>query len=144
MIVAASGEMTALLEELSAVARIEGGRYEPNLVATDTLALAREAVPDAQGTGAPLETDATAVVGALSSLAACARKHGGAERVDATVDGADIRLAPIPPRCAAVIMGEELKDLGAAVAQRVLDANGASVQLDGTELRISFAAASGS
>jgi signal transduction histidine kinase len=140
MIVAASTEMTALLEELSTAARIEDGRYEPALAPADTLELAAEAVPGATGDGATVETDASAAVGALAALAACARKHGGVESVAAEVEGSEVRLSPIDPGCAAVITGEQLKDLGAAVAGRVLGALGADVQLEGTVLRISFAA----
>jgi len=144
MIAAASSEMTTLLEELSAAARIEDGRYEPTLVPVDTLALASEALPGAHGEGTTVQTDASAAVGALAALAACARRHGGADSIDAFVDGREVRLSPIEPACAAVITGEQLKDLGAAVAQRVLRALDADVQLDGTVLRISFAAGSSS
>jgi signal transduction histidine kinase len=144
MIVAASGELTDLLEELAIVARIEGGRFEPVLAPADTLELAREAVPGAAGSGTEIETDGSAVVRSLTAFADCARKHGGVESVSAVVDGTDVRLSPIEPRCAGVIMGDELKDLGAAVAQRVVRALGGSVQLDGTELRISLATSPGS
>ena len=144
MIVAASGEMTDLLEELAVVARIEAERYEPVLAPVDTLELVREALPGTEGQGVEVETDRAAVVRSLIAFADCARKHGGVEAVSAVVDGADVRLSPIEPRCAGVIMGDELKDLGAAVAHRVLRALHAEVQLDGEELRISLAASPGS
>ena len=144
MIVAASSEMTDLLEELAIVARIEGGRFEPVLAPADTLELAREAVPGADGSGMEIETDGSAVVRSLTAFASCARRHGGVESVSAVVDGSDVRLSPIEPGCAGVIMGDELKDLGAAVAQRVLRALHAEVQLEGTELRISLATIPGS
>src|SRR5258708_23150739 len=77
MIVAASGEMTELLEELAVVARIEGGRFTPVLAPADTLDLAREAVAGAEGNGVEIETDGSAVVRSLAAFADCARKHGG-------------------------------------------------------------------
>src|ERR1035437_7691152 len=43
MIAAASSQMAELLDELSLVARIEAGRYEPALREADTLALAHAA-----------------------------------------------------------------------------------------------------
>src|SRR3989442_9479033 len=43
MIDAASRQLAELLDELGLAARIEGGRYEPNLRAIDTLELARTA-----------------------------------------------------------------------------------------------------
>ncbi|MHB8642610.1 MAG: sensor histidine kinase [Gaiellaceae bacterium] len=144
MIAAASSELTDLLEELAVVARIEAGRYEPLLAPANTLELAREALPGAEGSGAQIETDGSAVVRSLHAFAECARKYGGAGAVSAVVDGTDVRLSPIEPGCAGVIMGDDLKDLGAAVAHRVVTALGGSVQLDGTELRISLATSPGS
>ena len=43
MIDAASTQLGELLDELSLLARIQSGRYEPRLVAVDSLELAREA-----------------------------------------------------------------------------------------------------
>ena len=43
MIEAATAQLAELLEELSLVARIEGGRFEPRLEEADSLVLAREA-----------------------------------------------------------------------------------------------------
>src|SRR5919198_5158566 len=57
MIIAASEQMTELLEELGLAARIEGDRYEPVLVEVDTLELARAAAADAAGTGTTVTTD---------------------------------------------------------------------------------------
>jgi signal transduction histidine kinase len=139
MIVAASEEMTVLLEELSLAARIESGRYEPSLVPADTLELAREAVAGASGEGATIATDATAVVRALGDLVRCARKHGGVDSVAVRVDGRTIAIEPVNELARPVILGEQLKDLGAAVATSLLRALGAEVQLDGETLRVAFA-----
>jgi signal transduction histidine kinase len=144
MIVAAAEEMTVLLEEVSLAARIESARYDPSLAPADTLELAREGVPDADGVGATVATDVTAVPRALGDLARCARKHGGVENVSVHVDGPVVTISPVNEAARPVILGEQLKDLGAAVATRVLRALGAEIQLDGETLSVRFAAGSGS
>ena len=85
MIIAASEQMTELLEELGLAARIAGERYEPVLAEVDTLELARAAVPDADGTGTTVTTDPPTVqrsLAALARLRAQARRRpvGGAAR----------------------------------------------------------------
>jgi len=139
MIIAASEQMTELLEQFGLAARIAGARYEPVLVDVDTLDLARGAVADADGTGTTITTDAPTVQRALGSLAECARKHGGVDAVAVTVDGNELTLTPITARAAPVIVGEELKDMGAAVAVLALRGLGGSVELAGEELRIRLA-----
>ena len=139
MIIAASEQMTELLEQFGLAARIAGARYEPVLVDVDTLDLARGAVADADGTGTTITTDAPTVQRALGSLAECARKHGGVDAVALTVDGNELTLAPITARAAPVIVSAELKDMGAAVAVLALRALGGSVELAGEELRIRLA-----
>jgi signal transduction histidine kinase len=136
MIIAASEQMTELLEEFGLAARIAGGRYEPVLVDVDTLDLARAAVPDADGTGTTITTDPPTVQRALVLLAECARKHGGVDKVTLRVDGAELALAPVTEAAAPVILGEELKDLGAAVAVSAVRALGGSVERVGEELRV--------
>src|SRR5437870_3796109 len=80
----ASGQLADLLEELSLAARIEGGRYDPALQETDSLALASAGAAElepglvsVEGTGAPVAVDVPAVERALRSLARCALRHGG-------------------------------------------------------------------
>ena len=53
-----------------------------------------------------------------------------------SVHGSQLELAPITPASAPVVLGEDLRDLGAAVAVRLLRAQGGSVELDGETLRI--------
>ena len=60
----------------------------------------------------------------------------GSSRCELSVDGAQLELAPITPASAPVVLGEDLRDLGAAVAVRLLRAQGGSVELDGETLRI--------
>jgi signal transduction histidine kinase len=129
MIVEASLQMTELLEKLALVARIEAGRYEPLLAEVDTLALARAAVPDADGEGTTVETDPPTIERALAALAECARKHGAVPAVTIRVDGPELTLTPVNEQAAPVIVGEQLKDLGAAVAVRSIRALGGSVEL---------------
>lgn len=136
MIIAASEQMTELLEELGLAARIEGERYEPVLADVDTLELARAAVPGADGTGTTITTDPPTLQRALTLLAVCARKHGGVESVSLHVDGRDVTLEPVTEGAAPVILGQNLKDLGAAVALISIRALGGSVEIEGEQLLI--------
>src|SRR5215212_200817 len=140
MIVAASEQMRELLETLSVAVRIEGGRYDPVLTEVDTLEAARAAAEHvdgarAEGSGETIESDVDALQRSLAALALCAHRHGGVPEVTLTVSGRDIAIAPIG-EAAAVIVGEDMKDLGAAVAVRALRARGGSVAVDGDTLRL--------
>ena len=128
----------ALLLLLALAARIEASRYEPVLVEVDTLTLARAAVPDAQGEGATVVTDPPTVERSLVALADCAKKHGGVPAITLRVDGSELTLAPVNEQAAPVILGDDLRDLGAAVAMRAIRALGGSVELSGEDLRISL------
>lgn len=136
MIIAASEQMTELLEEVGLAARIAGDRYEPVLVEVDTLELARAVLPEADGTGTTITTDPPTVRRSLASFAECARRHGGVDTVTLEVNGAELKLAPVTAAAAPVILGEELKDLGAGVALRAIRALGGSVELAGEQLLI--------
>jgi signal transduction histidine kinase len=140
MIAAAAAQMTDLLETLSIAARIEGGRYEPGEIETDTLEVARAAAGEverasAAGRGETLETDKEALTRALAAFASAAQRHGGAEEVTLHVDGRMVTISPIGP-AGAILLGEELRDLGAAVAVRTVEALGGSVEVDGDSLRV--------
>ena len=136
MIIAASEQMTELLEELGLAARIAGDRYEPVLVEVDTMELARAAVPEAEGSGTTITTDPPTVQRSLALLAVCARRHGGVDDVRLQVDGTQLTLSPITANAAPVILGEELKDLGAAAARRIVEALGGSLVLGGDRLLV--------
>jgi len=143
MIEAASGQLAELLEELSLAARIEGGRYDPALQEADSLQLVRSAVEplesglvSVEGEGAPVHADVAAAERALRALVRCALRHGGLDHVSVRVEGAEVAIEPITPASAPVVLGEDLRDLGAAVAVRVLRALGGEVQLDGETLRV--------
>jgi signal transduction histidine kinase len=143
MIEAAAGQMVELLDELGLAARIEGGRYEPSLREVDTLELARGAADElgedrvrAGGEGATVRVDAEATERAVSALARCALRHGGLELVDVNAAGTEVRISPITPASAPVVLGEDLRDLGAAVAVRLVRALGGSVELAGETLHV--------
>ena len=136
-------QMTELLEKLALAARIEASRYEPVLVEVDTLTLARAAIPQAQGEGVTVVTDPPTIERALVALAECAKKHGGVSTVTLRVDGFELTLAPVNEQAAPIILGEELRDLGAAVALRAIGALGGSVELSGEDLRINLNGGSG-
>ena len=146
MIDAASAQLAELIDELSLVARIESGRYEPTPREANTLELARAAAArlgeervHVAGSGVGIETDADAVERGLAALFQSALRHGGFESVEAEVDGAEIRLSPVTPASAPVVLGEDLRDLGAAVAVRLVRRLGGSVAIDGETLEIRLA-----
>jgi signal transduction histidine kinase len=134
LIDAASGELVTLLDLLSLAARIDGGRYDPIVREADSLELAPEG---ASGVGAAVNVDPEAVAAALSSLARAAARHGGVE-VSITVDGPRISIEPVVAGAGRVVLGEEQKDLGAAVAVRLIHALGGDVTLEGERLTVSL------
>jgi signal transduction histidine kinase len=146
MIDSASAQIAELIDELSLGARIEGGRYDPVRGSANTIDLARAAAEElgeervaVAGEGAEIEVDVNASRRAVASLAQCALRHGGLERVELTVEGEELRLAPITPASAPVVLGEDLRDLGAAIAVRLIRAQGGSVALEGDTLKVRLA-----
>ena len=143
MIDAASAQLAELVDELSLAARIESGRYEPTLREAQTLELAQAAAArlgeervQVTGAGAALETDAEAVERGLAALFQSALRHGGLERVDVEVEGVEIRLSPVTAASAPVVLGDDLRDLGAAVAVRLVDHLGGKIFVEGQTLTI--------
>jgi signal transduction histidine kinase len=134
----ASEELVGLLDQVSLAARIEGGRYEPVLREVDSLELARAALAGATGTGGPVQVDIEAVERALAALARAASRHGGVD-VGVTVAGRELSFAPVTAEAAPIVLGEDLKDLGAAVAVRLVRALGGEVALDGERLVVTLA-----
>lgn len=140
MIQAASEQIADLLEDLGLVARIEAGRYGPSLAEADTLELAQAAASrlgekaTAAGAGAAVRVDRDAVERALAGLARCALRHGALERVELTADGPLVWIEPVTPGAAPIVLGEDLKDLGAAAARRLVEALGGSLELEGERL----------
>jgi signal transduction histidine kinase len=146
MIGLASGQIGDLVDELSLGARIEAGRYQPVRDELDTLDLVREVAAELGddrvefgGEGAVVQVDLKATHRAVAALARCALRHGGLEQVRLTALGAELELTPVTPAAAPVLLGEDLRDLGAAIAARQLRAQGGSVELDGERLIVSLA-----
>ena len=143
MIEAASGQLAELLDELSLAARIEGGRYEATTTQVELGELVRaaagrldEELVRVEGDGEPVTVDVPATERAVAALVRCALRHGGLERVDVGVEGRVVRVSPITPSSAPVVLGEDLRDLGAAVAVRLVRALGGSVELEGETLLV--------
>jgi signal transduction histidine kinase len=142
MIETASGQLAELLEDLALAARIEGRRWEPVIREVDSLELAREAVEplmgaaEASGTGMAVGVEADATRRALHGLARCAVRHGGVEHLDVSVDGPAITLGPVSADAAPICLGDDLRDLGAAVGVRVIAAVGGVVEFEGETLVI--------
>ena len=136
MIDEAAAEMAGLLDQVGLLARIERGAYEPNLIEADSLELARGAAERVSGvrvdgTGARVRVDPEAVERSLAAFARTALRHGGLTEVRLDVRGAEIGISPTTPESAPVLAGSELRDLGAAIAHRVVDELGGSLALEG-------------
>ena len=145
MINTASGQLAELIDDLSVSARLAGDRYDPPVREVDTMALARAAAERlgdervrVSGEGAQVELDAEAAERAVGALARCALRHGGLEQVELVVRGPELEISPVTPASAPVLLGDDLRDLGAAVAVRVVEARGGSVAVDGETLTIRF------
>jgi signal transduction histidine kinase len=142
MILAGAGQMAELLEDLALVSRIEDGRYEPHLVDADTRELVDAAAARlgergvASGEGAGVQIDREPTERTLAALALCAARHGGVDSVELRAEGAEIVISPVTEEAAPVVLGQELKDLGAVVAGRFLRAVQGSLELEGETLRV--------
>lgn len=143
MIEAASGQLGELIDELSLAARIVSGRYEAKRGDVDTAALAGAVVERlgedrvaVSGVGGQVSVDEEATRRSVSALAQCALRHGGLEQVEVAADGDTLRISPITPASAPVVLGEDLRDLGAAVAVMHVQHLGGSVALDGDTLTV--------
>jgi signal transduction histidine kinase len=143
MIEAAAGQLAELLDELSLAARIESGRYDPNLREADTLELAQAAARQlgedrvrVEGKGTVVHVDLEATERGIAALVQAALRHGGLDQVDVHVDGPELRVRPISTSSGAVVLGTDLRDLGAAVAVRLVERLGGELSVDGDELRV--------
>jgi two-component system, OmpR family, sensor kinase len=150
MITAAAGQMGDLLELLGLAARIESGRYEPTRREVDTVVLARAAAEElgeyrvvVSGSGGTVEVDPDPARRAVTALARCALRHGGLDDVELHAGAAGLRLTPVTPASAPVLLGDDLRDLGAAVAVRVLRALGGEVSVEGETAAIALSSRAG-
>jgi len=142
MIQAASGQIAEILDELGLAARIEAGRFSPNLTDADTLELADAAArlvgekASSNGAGTVVQVDREPTERALAALARCALRHGGLEQVELTAEGASVVISPVLENVVPIILGEELKDLGAAAANRLVESLGGSLAVEDDRLRV--------
>jgi signal transduction histidine kinase len=136
LIDAASDELVELLDLLSLAARIEAGKYDPVVREIDSLELAPVG---ATGVGAIVNVEPEAVGKALASLERAAVRHGGGA-VSTSVVGPGVLFRPVTAEAAPVVLGDDQKDLGAAVAVRLIRAIGGDVTLDGDRLTVTLPA----
>ncbi len=143
MIEAASQQLSELIDELSLASRIAGGRYDPKLESVSTGELAAAAAErlgaervGISGDGGAVSVDIDATKRSVSALVQCALRHGGLDRVEVAAEGAELRVSPITAASAPVVLGEDMRDLGAAVAVMHVEQLGGSVSLDGETLTI--------
>lgn len=134
LIDAAAVQLGEIIDDLGVVARIEGGRFEPAGESVDSLDLVTMAAGGlgngsvrVTGSGAAVHLDRDLGVRAVRSMVTAAQRHGGVDTVDVTVDGTGVELSPVTAETAAIVRGDDLRDLAAAVASRALEAQGATV-----------------
>jgi signal transduction histidine kinase len=147
MIGAATDQLAGLLDLLSAAARIESDRFEPQLRPANTRALADAAAArlddervSVGGEGAEVRADPGSAATSVSALAEAARRHGGLDRITLTVAGPTISIGPIVGNAGAIAIGDDLRDFAAAVGVGVLRMSGATVRVDDEALRTTFPA----
>jgi signal transduction histidine kinase len=135
MIGAASSQIDELVDQLRLVARIEAGRYDPALVARDSLELAQEAAARLEegrvavaGRGAPVLVDPEPTARALSQLARAAARFGGHDSVSLDVDGAELVVSPLSRTARPVVLGEEPRELAAPAAALLIQAIGGALE----------------
>jgi signal transduction histidine kinase len=128
LIDAASTELVELTDRLALAARIEGDRYEPVRREEDSLELARAADERAEGEAAVVSVDPDAVRPALRDLVRAVERHGDVQAA-IHVDGPRVLIGPVDDAVAPIALGEDQKDLGAAVAVRLVRALGGSVEV---------------
>jgi signal transduction histidine kinase len=139
----ATRQMEELVKELALVARIEAGRYDPALRDADTLGLAQAAAERlgadrvrVSGEGAVVQTDLEAVDRGFSALVQAALRHGGLDEVEVRVRGGEIDVTPVTESSSKVVLGQDLRDLGAAVAVRLIETLGGSVAVSSQTLTV--------
>lgn len=140
-----AAELGEVIDRLTLLARLEDGRFQPVLEPADTLALAHsvrgqlgdDAVGVA-GSGGIILVDPGTTASALVALAACLLRHGGLEQIRLEAASARLRLTPLNDEVGAILLGADLRDLGAAYGSRLLSAIGASLEVRQGALEIGF------
>jgi signal transduction histidine kinase len=131
----ASDQMRDLLDQLTIMGQIESGGYAPTLVEVDSLALAREAAEDlgegrvlVSGEGAAVRVAHEATRRALAQLARAAARHGGQDSVNLEVHGSELQLFPLTRTSTPVLLGEDVRELGAPAAGMLIRFLGGSLE----------------
>ena len=137
LIVEGSSQIAELLERLALVARIERGAYEPALQRMDSFELAQAAVESVtvgdvavSGTGAEVDVDPVQTERSLAALLTAAIRHGDSERLRCEVHGAELEIRPVTGESRRILLGEDLRDFGAAAAGIHVEALGGSVAVE--------------
>ena len=72
----------------------------------------------------------------VSRLSPCAPCDTGLERAEIVAAGETVEISPIPEAAAPIVLSEDLKDLGASTARRVIEAIGGNLTLEGERLLV--------
>jgi len=143
LMVEGSGEMADLLERLALVARIERGAYDPHLREVDSLELVRAAAAlvhagevSVTGEGATVHLDPDPTERSIAAFLTCALRYGDDGPIECSVRGPVLAIAPVTRDSGPVLVGEDLRDFGAAAARIHVEALGGSVTLTEDALRI--------
>jgi hypothetical protein len=91
------------------------------------------------GEGGTITTDVDGIDRGVSALIQAALRHGGLDEVEVVVRGTVIDVSPITDSSAAVVLGRELRDLGAAVAVQLVEFLGGAVDVEDGTLTIALA-----
>lgn len=147
MIESATAQLDELVAELSLVARITAGRYQPRLEEGDSLAVARYAEEHLgadrvllSGPGGHCVIDREPVERAVSALIQATLRHGAQETVTVVADGPQITAERVTKIAAPVVLGQEIRDLGAAAGVRLIEFLGGAVTVEGERLVITLPA----
>jgi signal transduction histidine kinase len=129
MIGAASSQIDELVDQLRLATRIQLGLYQPVLVETDSLELARAAAErleegrvEVAGQGALVLVDPDPAARALAQLARATARFGGHDTVTVDVRGPVLTISPLSRPAEPVVLGEELRELAAPAAAMLVRA----------------------
>ena len=143
----ASAQLAELVDRISLAAQIEGGRYQPQLAPVDLMEVARTAAERVQegrvtvtGGGGTTFADAAVLERAVGDLARCVIRPGGVSDVSLRVDDGVLELAPVSADVAPIVLGQNVRDLGAVVAARAIEALGGSITVESERLVVRLAA----
>ena len=124
------------------MARIERAATSRPCSTSDSLELAREAAAELEervevsGEGTTVQADPDATARSVSRLAKAATRHGGVDSVTLVVRGRELEISPLKRNAAGVVLGEDLRELGAVSAVEHLRALGATLEVEGERLLI--------